>query len=144
MASESCSRIIDWLSDVEVEASAHWEQTSPQGPSFPDAIFSPTTHAPSSPSSPSSPCFVGLQHSRKRKHHRDQLDFCYKDPYFPREPLKEITSGPNKRARINAGHFEDERAAQAEVRFVDYDTALGSFLTINNSNLLLKHLEKKN
>lgn len=139
MASESCTSIIDWLSDVEVEASAHWEQPSLQDPSFTNATFSPTIHAPSSPSSP---CFVGLQHSRKRKHHKDWLDSCPKDPYFPREPLTEIMSLPNKRARTISGPLEDERAAQAEVRSIYHDTALSSFLTMNNSNPLLKHLEK--
>ena len=143
MASESCASIVDWLSDVEVEASAHWEQPSLQDPSFPNATFSPTVHASSSPSSPSSPCFVGLHHSRKRKHHKDWLNSCPKDPYFPREPLKEIMSSLNKRARTNSGPLEDERAAQAQVRSIDHDTALNNFLTMNNSNPLLKHLEKK-
>ena len=127
MASESRRSIIDWLLDVEVEAFAHWEQTSLPDPSFSDATFSPTIHAPSSfssLSSPSSPGFVGLKHSRKRKHHRDRLDFCPKDPYHPREPLKEIMSSPNKRARTNLGPLE--RAAQAEVRPIDHDTASSS------------------
>lgn len=123
MASESCTSIIDWLSDIEVEVSAHWEQPSRRAPSFPNATFSPTIHAPSYPSSPSLPCLVGLQHSRKRKHHKDWLDSCPKDPYFPREPLNEMMSSPNKRARTNSEPLEDEREAQAEVRSIDHDTA---------------------
>ena len=120
MASESCTSIIDWLSDVEAEGSAHWEQYSLQDPSFPCATSSPPIQF--SPS-PSSPCFVGLQHSRKRKHHGEWLDSCPKDPYFPREPLKEIMSSPNKRARTTSGPLEEERAAQAGVRSIDHDTA---------------------
>ena len=140
MASESCTSIIDWLSDVEVEASAHWEQYSLQDPSFPCATSSPPIHF--SPS-PSSPCFVGLQNSRKRKHHGEWLDSCPKDPYFPREPLKEIMSSPNKRARTNSGPIEEERADHDEVRSIDQGTAPSSFLTIINSNHLLKHLERR-
>ena len=115
MASESCTSIIDWLSDVEVEASAHWEQYSLQDPSFPCATSSSTTL--SSPS-PSSPFFVGLQHPRKRKHHKDRFDSSPRDPHFHREPLKEIMSSPNKRARTNSGPLGEERAAQDEVRSI--------------------------
>ena len=142
MTSESCTSIIEWLSDIEADTSAYWEQSSLQDASLPNATFSPIMPATSSPSSPSSPCFVGLKHSRKRKHHRDRLDLYSKDSYFDREPLKEMMSSPNKRARTVSEPLEDERAAQAEVRSINQNTALSSLLTMN-SKPLLKHHGKK-
>ena len=130
MASESCTSIVDWLLDVE--ASAYREQSS-----LPDATSSPPIYS-SSP--PPSPCFVGSQHPRKRKRHKDWIDSHPKDPYFS---LKEIMSLPNKRARTDSGHLEEERAAQAEVRSVTRDTSSSKFLTIINSNAPLEHPEKK-
>lgn len=130
MASESCISIVDWLSNVE--ASAYREQYS-----LPDATSSPPMY---SSSSPLSPCFVGLQHPRKRKRHKDWLDFPPKNPYCS---LKEIMSLSNKRTRTDHGPLEEERAAQAEVRSVNRDISSSRFLTIINSSAPLEHPERK-
>ena len=139
MASESCASIIDWLSDIE--ASAQWEEYSLQDPSLPCATSLPPIHSTSSLLS--SPCFITSQQSRKRKHHTNQLDSYSKDLYFARKPLKETMSSPNKRARTDDETPEDAQMAGAEVSSIDHDTALRSFLTIVNSNTLLKHPKRE-
>ena len=139
MASESCASIIDWLSDVE--ASDQWEEHSLQDPSLPCATSSPPIHSTSSLLS--SPCFITSQQSRKRKHQTNKLECYSKGSYFPRKPLEETMSSPNKRPRTDDETPEDAQMAGAEVSFVNHDTALRSFLTIVNSNTLLKHPKRE-
>ena len=50
MASESCTSIIEWLSDVEADTSAYWEQSLLQDASLTSVTFSP--HHPPLPPHP--------------------------------------------------------------------------------------------
>ena len=143
MGSEPCASIIDWLSDVE--ASAHWQDSSLRDSSLPCAT--PSTPTQSSPSL-SSPCFTGLQDLRKRKHHPDSPQFRSKKLHFDRrtrEALCEIMQPNNtKRRRTDTEGGNDEQVVGLEARTINLDTVWSYFLTIISSIVLLKHPKKAN